>query len=187
MKEIWRDIKGFEGKYQISNNNGWKNLKRNSYPKGRINNGYRSVGLGKGNEIFYHILVAKAFPEICGEWYEGCSVHHKDFDKLNNKPENLIILSPSEHSKIHYQYQNEKFTKPSLERSKSISKALKGRRNECKHIPIIQFSVDGKQIKEYECISDVTADGYNAGNVCACCKGKLKTSSGYIWKYKKAV
>lgn len=25
--------------------------------------------------------------------------------------------------------------------------------------------------------------GYNTGNICACCKGKLKTANGYHWRY----
>lgn len=48
-----------------------------------------------------YILVAKAFPEICGEWFKGCHVHHKDFNHSNNEATNLICLSPREHVRIH--------------------------------------------------------------------------------------
>lgn len=171
----------------MSNNNGWKNVKRNTYPKGRISHGYRTVSMGRGCEYGFHTLVAKAFPEICGEWFEGCEIHHKDFNKLNNVPENLIVLSHSEHRKLHYQYKNDDFKKPSPKRSKSISEALKGKRNISKHISIEKLTINGELIKEYECISDVKNDGYSPGNVCACCRGKLKQAYGYIWKYKKAV
>jgi hypothetical protein len=47
------------------------------------------------------VYVAKQNPDICGKWFEGCEVHHKDGNKFNNSPENLICLSPSEHHKIH--------------------------------------------------------------------------------------
>lgn len=55
----------------------------------------------KGKKYFEHIIVAKAYPEICGEWFEGCEVHHKDFNKLNNCANNLEIVSKDEHLEIH--------------------------------------------------------------------------------------
>lgn len=53
-----------------------------------------------GIEI-YAVYVAKQNPEICGKWFEGCEVHHKDGNRLNDQPENLICLTPEEHHKIH--------------------------------------------------------------------------------------
>lgn len=50
---------------------------------------------------------------------------------------------------------------------------------------IIQFSKEGKIVKEYEFINQVVEDGFNAGNVTMAAKGKLKSSGGYIWKYKE--
>lgn len=53
------------------------------------------------NSYACHILVAKLFPEICGEWFKGCHVHHKDHNKWNYKASNLIVLTPKEHFKAH--------------------------------------------------------------------------------------
>lgn len=53
------------------------------------------------NWIAYSVYVAKQHPEICGEWFEGAEVHHKDFDKTNDAPENLIVLTQKEHKQIH--------------------------------------------------------------------------------------
>ena len=181
--EVWRNVPGYED-VSVSNKNGFK--RNNTTYCGHINRGYRNVSLGrKRGQMRYHILVAKAFPEICGEWFEGCEVHHKDFNKLNNVPENLIILSKGEHSKLHYQYLSDAFKKPSPKRNESIRKALTGRRATEKHIPILQYALNGDLVKEWECISDVVSAGYRPGNVCWCCKGRLKTAYGYIWRYKE--
>ena len=185
MEEVWRTVPGLI--YQVSNKNGWRQPLKNGYrySKGRINQGRRLMSLGRGKCIMFHVCVAKAFPEICGEWFEGCHVHHKDFNPLNNVPENLVVMTEHEHLQLHYQYQPDSFKKPSEKRSKSISKALRGRRATEKHVPIFQYTLDGVLVKEWECISDVTSDGYSPGNVCSCCRGRLKTAGGYIWKYKK--
>lgn len=179
--EVWREIEGHQG-YFVSNQ---ERLRHNDkLLQGRILRGRRRVSFGRGTETDFHIVVAKAFPEICGTWFPGCHVHHIDFNKLNNKPENLKVLSEREHLQLHYQYQSDKFKKPSAEKSQAISKALSGKRAVHKHIPILQYSLDGELLKEWECISDVVSEGYRPGNVCWCCKGKLKTAYGFKWAYK---
>ena len=190
MEEIWKQVEE-NPDYLISNQNGWKNTKTIKQPKGRNKRGYRCVGLGrKLGERQYHILVAKAFPEICGEWFEGCVVHHINFNKLDNRPENLIVLSHTEHSKLHYLTTlPDSYKKASDKRSKSISKALKGRRAIEKHIPVVQLTPITYQIvKEWDCITDIQKElGYSAGNICMACKGQISKAYGYIWKYKKDV
>lgn len=186
MEEIWKKVED-NPSYEVSNNNGFRNITKNKQPYGRINKGYRIVGLGKNvGEKPYHILVAKAFPEICGKWYEGCHVHHINFNKLDNKPENLIILSQTEHTALHYKYQSDKFKKPSEERSKAISKALKGKPRYNYRIPILQYTKDGVFIKEWEGVSIIEKEtGIWASNITKVCKGKLKQTGGFIWKYKR--
>jgi hypothetical protein len=52
--------------------------------------------------------------------------------------------------------------------------------------PIIQFTLDGKFVKEWECSTQIVNSGIvkNSSNICACCRGKVKSSHGFIWKYK---
>lgn len=50
-------------------------------------------------------------------------------------------------------------------------------------IPIIQLTLSGEFVKEWECIRAAT-DVYK-GKIDACCKGKRLTVAGYKWKYKK--
>ena len=47
------------------------------------------------------VKVALENPEICGEWFEGCEVHHINRDETDDRPENLIVLSHKEHTDVH--------------------------------------------------------------------------------------
>lgn len=142
----------------------------------KINNVLKS----KKKSYSIYQLIAKSFPDICGFWFDGCVVHHKDFNHFNNIVENLQILTIEEHIKIHHNG-----AKRSKKTCENISNSLMGRRNVCKHIPIIQYTKNGEFVKEWECITDVYKElGYSAGNICMCCQGKLKTAYKYLWRYK---
>lgn len=50
---------------------------------------------------------------------------------------------------------------------------------------LLQFDKYGNFIKEYEFLSQVKDDGFHIGNVASAARGNLKSSGGYIWKYKE--
>ena len=51
---------------------------------------------------------------------------------------------------------------------------------------ILQFSKDGELVAEYTSAREAERQtGYNHGNICKCCKGKLKSCDGFIWRYKE--
>ena len=94
-KEIWKDILGYEGKYQVSNWGRVKSLNYNNTGKEGImkltkdGNGYLQVQLhkdGKVKECRVNRLVAQAFLENPDNLPE---VNHKDKNRSNNKLENL--------------------------------------------------------------------------------------------------
>lgn len=106
QKEVWRDIKDYEGLYQVSNHGNVKSLK---YGKNRIlkpaldSVGYYMVNLcnGKFHSYSIHKLVAIAFlnHKPCG--YK-IVVDHKDFNKTNNHLSNLRLISARENTnQIH--------------------------------------------------------------------------------------
>jgi group I intron endonuclease len=65
------------------------------------------------------------------------------------------------------------------EKNPMYGKPVKHRRS------VVQFDKEGNKIKEYDFINQVVEDGFNAGNVAMAAKGKLKSSGGYVWKYKE--
>lgn len=112
-EEIWKDIKGYEGLYQVSNKGRVKSLKRKGVGSDRILPGrpagesgsnralWRLVGLTKnlkGEARKMHHLVAEAFipnPDNC------TNVRHLNDDPDDNRPENLEwYIAQGEDSKV---------------------------------------------------------------------------------------
>ena len=54
--------------------------------------------------------------------------------------------------------------------------------------PVLQYSKIGEFIAEYPSTRDAERKtGYNHSNICACCRGKLKSTGGFIWRYKEGI
>ena len=115
MQEIWKDIKGYEGLYQVSNfgriksldkivntNNQYGNVSTKTIKgkilKQRILRKYFSIGLTKNKKqktFFVHRIVAENFIE--NENNYPC-INHKDGNKLNNYINNLEFTTYRENS-----------------------------------------------------------------------------------------
>ena len=112
-EEIWKDVKGYEGLYQVSNlgrvkslnkksrhsTGSFRNIKSRILKKG-VGNYYYQVSLSKDGEAktrTIHQLVAEAFlsHKPCGY---NLVVNHIDFNKLNNNVDNLEIVTHRENT-----------------------------------------------------------------------------------------
>lgn len=57
---------------------------------------------------------------------------------------------------------------------------------ECVNKSVLQFSKNGVFIKEFISLNQAEREtNISSDTISRCCKGKLKTSGGYIWKYKE--
>lgn len=216
MQEIWRDIVGYEGLYQISSNGVIRSLDRylpmpnggEKLVKGRIikqyitPNGYMIVTLGKihndRKRKYVHRLVAEHFPTICGDWFEGCQVDHINCVRQDNRAINLKVCTASENANnpltLKHQSLKKLGKKMPIGFGDKISSLMKGRKHtECTKekireklsIPILQFSLDGKLIRQWNSATEVERELNIAHNqISKCCKGKCNTAYDYIWKYK---
>lgn len=164
MDEIWCDIDGYEGLYQISNKGRVKSLLG---PSERIlrpwDNGYGYYYIMLYNDSVrkrfkLHRLVARAFipnPDNLPE------INHRDENKKNNCVENL-------------------------EWCDRIYNVNYGTRNERASRKILQYSKSGDFIREWKSAAEVKRVlSINNSDIIACCKGKLKSAGGFVWKYKE--
>lgn len=172
MEEIFKDIEGYEGYYQISNLGRVKSLGKgnsnNSKEKililGKDGGGYAKTTLykdGKQKIFKVHRLVAKAF--IPNPNNLPC-VNHRDENKNNNCVDNLEWCT--------IEYNNNYGTR-------------KARIAEKESKQVIQLSLDGKtEIAKFPSTNEVQRQlGFLQSHVSQCCNGKRKTSYGFRWEY----
>lgn len=151
-KEIWRDVVGYEGIYEVSNKGRVRNIHTGLIRKPTDNRtGYLQIGLssqGIQKHFYVHRLVAAAFIDNPDGLPE---VNHKDENKLNNEATNLEWCTR--------QY--------NVDYSKAI--------------PVMQFKANELvgYFKSSVNAQDITGVAQN--NIIACCSGKRATAGGYEW------
>ena len=184
--ELWKDVKDYEGLYQVSTlgrvrsldkyvnakiRNVDKVLKRGRILKPVYNkDGYLKVNLyknGKETNFFVHRLVAKTFipnPDNLP------LVNHKDEVKDNNYPYNLEWCT-DEYNKNYG---------TAIER---IKKTLTNRKDMSKKV--YQYDMQGNLIKEWSSTAEAGRNGFSSSCISSCCLGKRKFHKGFIWSYEE--
>lgn len=168
MEEIWKNIDGTNGEYQVSNIGNVRSLKKNKIRQLKIFDngyGYLRVSLninGKIKSEKVHRLVAKAFIPNPNDY--PC-INHIDENKYNNNVNNLEWCS--------YSYNN------------CYGKRIKKVVNKTSK-KVFQYDKQGNFIREWNSAMEIQRElGYRANSICSCCNGKYKTSYNFIWKYKE--
>ncbi len=191
MNEIWKDIKGYEGLYQVSNLGKVKRLSRIMIDSlGRKinisekilkpsfttkNNGYYLVKLTKNKKskmYLLHVLVAKNFiPNPLGL----PQVNHKDENKLNNSLNNLEWCT--------VKYNNNYGTKRErLSKNHSLAGTEKTMKK------VMQFDKNLNLLNEFNSLSEaakVTNTCINSISMCCNNKKYRKYANNFIWKFKE--
>lgn len=160
--EVWKDIAGYEGLYQVSNLGRVKSFHGRTAPE-KILTPYQKEGYAqillikdKRRKLFLiHRLVAEAFlpnPE------RKPQVNHKDENKRNNQVDNLEWCD-CDYNIIYSQ----------------------GKK-------VLQYDMAGNFLKEWDSMRDAERElGIKNTNISACCRGrKNRSAGGYIWKFKEA-
>lgn len=188
--EIWKDIKGYEGLYKVSNLGRIKSFKTSktkvltNQPDSR---GYLQIGLIKDKKrknFKVHRLVAEAFIE---NKFNKPHVNHINEDKMDNRSVNLEWVTQSENAN-HGSCQIRKRLKTvGRKRTKEFIKKMmetKIRNNTVnnKRVPVkcldenIIFNSTNEAAEYF---------GIRASEITACCRGKRKSCGGHKWEYAK--
>ena len=187
MQEIWKDIKGYEGRYQVSNYGKVKSLTRKVDTfngqrtiEGKIlkplitNTGYFRVDLKqhqKHNYISIHRLVAETFIPNPNNYP---IINHKDGNPKNNQIDNLEWCSQSYNVKYAYTHGNAKPT-PGCFKKGNIPHNL---------TKVNQYDLEGNYIQTFNSIK-LAAKSINKSptGISNCLNHCSNTCGGYIWKY----
>lgn len=165
MIEIFKDIEGYEGLYQISNYGSVKSLGNGKTRKEKVlkptknKDGYLRVGLckqGKRKMYLVHRLVTSAFIENPNNYEQ---INHRDEQKTNNHVTNLEWCTRSYN--INYGTRTERATA-------SLSK----------QVMCIETGVVYSSTMEVE-----RQLGYFQTYIASVCNGKNKTAYKFHWKY----
>lgn len=185
MKEEWKDIKGYKGKYQVSNTGKIISLNyhRSGKSKELIPNkpkkGYPYVGLcngGKIKSLKIHRLVAEAFIPNPGN---KPFVNHKDGNKHNNNVNNLEWVTALENNLHMYHVLNKHpmsgYRYDKNKKSRKVAQYYISEEGYRYHIATYANAVIAAKINNISSTSSIIA----------CCIGNrgYKQVGGYIWEY----
>lgn len=203
MEEVWKDIKDYEGLYQVSNLGNVRSLGRyvptkggsKRYVEGKTiapiiaENGYKRICLsknGKGKMHFVARLVASEFPEICGEWFEGAEVDHINTVRIDNRPENLrwVDRKTNQNNPLTLKHKSDCRLGKQMSESAKSKMIASLRNNSSVSKWVIKLSLDNEILHFYPSVKQAEREtGIQDSNISACCRGEYKQAGNYIWKY----
>ena len=197
IKEQWKtavyDGEIYEGLYKISNLGRILSLNYRNTGKSKLmtprkrKDGYFQVKLWKNRKKKYclvHRLVAETFlpnPENKPE------VNHK-IEGKKGKTMNMVIFNEDEtinkeRTTIEWvtRKENNNYATRNERAGKAISKALtNGKQSKT----VLQYTLDGEFIREWESTQECGRNGFNQSLVAACCRGERKSHKGFRFMYK---
>ena len=191
--EIWRDIKGYEGLYQVSNegrvksverkvNGRWgeKTVREKILSQGKQTNGYMIVfpkKNGIGQTLLVHRLVANAFLPNSNNLPQ---VNHKD----ENKENNFVFINDDgsvDLEKSNLEWCTPKYNSNYGNRNKMVQENQTNR-SDCSK-KVYQYTLDGELVRVWESTCECGRNGFNQGHVAECCRGIKNKHKGYRWLY----
>lgn len=178
MKELFKEVVGYEGKYAVSNLGNVMSLNYLNTKKSKLltpikhHGGYLIVHLGENKIKMIHTLVAEAFiPNPEGKRF----VNHIDGNKHNNSVSNLEWVTSKENMNhaIRTGLRNPHFNNAAFGSDNANS------------VHVLQYTKDGKLVKKWDCISDAARHfNCNPSTISNCMSGKLKTAHGFVWRHE---
>ena len=185
--EVWKDVKGYEGLYQISNFGRVKSLDRSVMLRGNFYKlkskilkqtdngcGYLIVSFSKNNKQtkkYIHRLVAENFLKNKKQ-----EVNHKNGIKKDNNLKNLEWVTRSEN--IKHAWKNNLF-----DREKRVAIATKNSRERSRKV--FCKDIKTKDVETFKGIWEAEKKGYSRACIYNVISGNLYTHKGKVWSKEK--
>jgi hypothetical protein len=184
--EVWKDVNGYEGKYQISSFGRVKSLKCKTKKREKIlksspdSKGYRILVFikNKKRKMFsVHRLVGLAFiPNLENK----PTIQHKYYDVADNRFHQLEWFTYSEQ---HL----DAFKKGKRDHVREISRRNIPLAYRKQMKPVYQYDLENNFIKSFPCLLEAAQSiGLTKMAIYNCIIGTNKTAGGYIWKKSKS-
>ena len=171
--ETWKEIEGFNGRYEVSNFGNVRNSKGKILKQSISRNGYKRISLFKNGYKFMlvHRLVAIAF--VDNPESKPC-VNHIDNDRANNFAENLEWVTHKE----NMMWASSQGRMVCTEEKKLIQR----KKDEERGLSVIGTDKNGNEYL-FVVMNDVKKLGFQPTKVSLCCKGQRKTSGNMTWRF----
>ena len=192
-EEIWRtaiyDGIIYEELYKVSNFGRILSLNYKRTGKSKLmkpfdnGRGYLQVKLRKNGEYktcYVHRLIAETFLENSEN---KPYINHK-IEGDEGKTMNMVIFNEDgtvNKEKTTIEWVTPKENNDYATRNERVSKTLTNGKTSKR---VLQLSLSGDIIKEWESTQECGRNGFNQGLVCLCCQGKRKTHKGFRFMYK---
>ena len=164
MKEIWKDVEGYEGCYQVSNLGRVKSLNYNRTGKEKVLKACKSKG-------YYYVILCKDSKQ------KNCSVHRLVATAFLPNPDNLPQVNHKDEDKTN----NACFNLEWCDRKYNMNFGTRTKRSAEKRSKSVLCIETGKI---YPSINQIGRDlGISIGHISDACNGKIKTHKGFHWKY----
>ncbi len=180
--EEWKKIEWYEWLYEVSNFGRVINIKRNKIMNYSFDHDwYKKFNLCKNSKwknYSCHRLVAKSFIENTNNKPQ---VNHKDWNKENNRVENLEWCTQSEnvqHAFKTWLVKNNLFINNNPSKWKFGKYSNSAKKVSC-------YSKLNEHIKDYDSIIDAERELWVWNqNISKCCKWVIKSAWWFKWKYR---
>lgn len=182
-QEIWKDVAGYEGLYQVSSIGRIKSIPRNGTKKNfkilstQLSKGYPTLKLCKEDcPVRHSVHRLMGFAFMMDTYFEGAIINHKNGVPTDNRIENLEWCTHKENTQHAW--------------SIGLCRAPKywlGRSGKDHHIskPVVQLDKNLNFVKEYVSATFAAKEnGFNRQHISQCCAGTRPSSNGFIWRHK---
>lgn len=170
--EIYKDIKGYEGLYQVSNTGKVKSMNYDNRAIIKVlkplkKKGYEYISLYKNKKARHHGIHRLVALHFIDNPEDKATVNHKNGVRDENTVENLEWMTVKENVNHGWKVLGRVMSENAIKRRK-----------------VAQYDLNGNFISNYDSILEAAKDNnVSTAGIGQVCRGQKSKMKGYVWKY----